>query len=108
MKVLELLTLVYEKKAPKRILYKYCEYEFNSVTNEYENADGKQLFSYLFKNEVQPLSLEVEIIGEKNKRIKKLAISNYNHNFNQFQLDVIATINRLIDKVDYLPEKGDE
>jgi len=64
-KIIDLLNLVYNKKAPKKIMYKYCEYEFNLVSNDYENKDGLELFSYLFQNEEQTLFLEVEIIEEK-------------------------------------------
>jgi len=48
-KIIDLLNLVYERKAPKRILYKYCEYEFDIENNDYKNKDGLNLFEYLFK-----------------------------------------------------------
>lgn len=67
MKVIDLLNLVYNKKAPKKILYKYCEYELNPEINDYKNKDGLELFSYLFTNEEQALFLEVEIIEEKQQ-----------------------------------------
>lgn len=63
-KVIDLLKLVYEKNAPKKILYKYCEYEFNEMSNDYENKDGLELFSYLFQNEEQALWKDIEIIED--------------------------------------------
>ena len=71
MKIINLLNLVYEKKAPKKILYKYCEYEFSSFFEDYVNKDGLRLFSYLFNNEEQVLYLEIEIIEDKTKKIEK-------------------------------------
>lgn len=71
MKVIDLLNLVYEKKAPKKILYKYCEYEFSCGINDYKNRDNLELFSYLFSNEEKALYLEVEII-EEDKEIEEL------------------------------------
>lgn len=73
MKVIDLLNLVYKKKAPKKILYKYCEYEFSHGINDYKNSDNLELFSYLFSNEEQALFLEVEII-EEDKEIEELDI----------------------------------
>ena len=79
-KIIDLLNLVYEKKAPKQVLYKYCEYEFNSVSNDYENNDGLELFSYLFQNEEQVLWLEVEIIEERPKEIELLELGKVTPN----------------------------
>lgn len=77
MKVIDLLNLVYEKKAPKKILFKYCEYEFNSNVNDYRNRDGLELFSYLFTSEEQALYLGVEII-EEDKEIEELKLCSFN------------------------------
>lgn len=100
MKLIDLLNLVYEKKAPKKVLYKYCEYEFNSNINDYRNSDNLELFSYLFKNEEQALYLEVEII-EEDKEIKELSMI-YSGNFeneimkNRYKLnEVIRKVNKI-------------
>lgn len=77
-KIIDLLNLVYENKAPKKVLYKYCEYEFNYIANDYENNDGLELFSYLFQNEEQVLWLEVEIIEERPKEISKIMLEKGN------------------------------
>lgn len=81
-KVIDLLNSVYEKKAPARILYKFCEYEFNKDENDYKNTDGLFLFEYLFKFEKKALFLEVEIIEEKPKKIKLLEIEYENKTTN--------------------------
>lgn len=116
MKVIELLNLVYEKKAPKKILYKYCEYEFDSYKEDYINKDGLSLFAYLFNNEEQILYLEVEIIEdiEKPKEIgplNKMTFEEFKMMNNQERFE--ATIKEY-DKIDemryvvnYLLEKSD-
>lgn len=71
MKVIDLLNLVYEEKAPKKILYRYCEYEFDAYIEDYENKDGLLLFKYLFNNEDHVLDFEVEVI-EEEKEIEDL------------------------------------
>lgn len=79
-KIIDLLNLVYEKKAPKKILYKYCEYEFDEESDDYENKDGLMLFEYLFENESKALSLEVEIIEERPKEIELLELGKVTPN----------------------------
>lgn len=71
MKLIDLLNLVYKEKAPEKILYKYCEYEFDAYIEDYENKDGLLLFKYLFNNEDHVLDFEVEIIAE-DKEIEEL------------------------------------
>ncbi len=107
MKVIDLLNLVYEKKAPKKILYKYCKYEFDEETRDYQNKDGLYLFAYLFDNESQALTLEVEVLDEKLEKIEKI-----------MQMDTRETreciikfqdkINEVIDNLNYLLEKSDK
>lgn len=71
-KLIELLNLVYENKAPKKILYKYCEYKFDKETNDYINKDSLYLFAYLFGSEERAPFLEVEIIEDKPKKIEEI------------------------------------
>jgi len=73
-KIIELLNLVYEKKAPKKVLYKYCEYEFDEGINDYKNKDGLMLFEHLFQYEQKALFLEIEIIEERSKEIEELEL----------------------------------
>lgn len=74
MKIIDLLSLIYEKKAPKKILYKYCEYEFDEEINDYVNNDNLKLFMYLFEYETDALFKEVEIIEDKPKEISEITL----------------------------------
>lgn len=120
-KIIDLLKLVYKKKAPKKILYKYCEYEFCSAINDYKNKDSLELFSYLFANEELSLFLEVEIIEEKPKKVNEehyfYSYSEYNEIKHEVDkvLYIVRGLNRLEDKtkdlakaVNYLLEKSDK
>lgn len=118
-KIIDLLNLVYEKKAPKQVLYKYCEYEFNYIANDYENNDGLALFSYLFQNEEQALWIEIEIIEERPKEIEKdiynchfkgngsCYIESKGHEYD-FPYYYVEKINEIIDKVNYLLKKEED
>ena len=117
MKVIDLLNLVYKKKAPKKILYKYCEYEFNEDINDYKNKDELELFSYLFNNEEEALYLEVEILEDKPKKIEKIKMngdefySEYidgwieKNKYDAYCEYLSNKTNELIDQVNYLLEK---
>lgn len=48
-KIINLLNLVYEKKMPKRIMYKGFKCEFNQDDNDYKADDKSYLFEYLFE-----------------------------------------------------------
>lgn len=119
MKVIDLLNLVYEKKAPKRILYKYCEYEFDYDINDYKNKDGLELFGYLFMNEVQALYLEVEIIEEEkeieeiliqaNRKVtyrKDKFIEGMLDHFYNMDLEVRNKLNEVIRKLNKIEKEG--
>lgn len=111
MKVIDLLNLVYENKAPKKILYKDCEYEFSSGINDYRNKDSLELFSYLFGNEVQALFLEVEIIEEKPKKIAGIErLANYKGNtvIGANMWTFYYKLNELTKAVNYLLKKSDK
>jgi len=110
----ELLNLVHRKEAPKKIIYGYCEYEFDSETNDYKNADGLKLFSYLFDNEAMVLTKEVEIIEEKPKKIELLTLNqskqlvHKNKYYSTRVIDriLIEKIQELTEAVNYLLEKS--
>mgnify|MGYP001071255258 CR=1 FL=1 len=120
-KIIDLLNSVYEKKMPARILYKFCEYEFDKDENDYKNTDGLLLFEYLFKFERKALFLEVEIIEEKPKKVNEAhyfySYSEYNEIKHEVDkvLYIVRGLNRLEDKtkdlakaVNYLLEKSDK
>lgn len=122
-KVIDLLNLVYEKKAPTRILYKFCEYEFDKEENDYKNADRLLLFEHLFKFERKALFLEVEIIKKSQKKIELLEIEYENKSTNNCYIKnengtkcfltkhskmIAEKLNELIKTVNCLLEKSDK
>lgn len=123
--IIELLNLVHDNKAPKKILYGYCEYRFSEEENDYQNNDGLYLFEWLFENERDVLTKKVEIIEEKPKKIEKISLlenysvlcgTKYNSRFlsniltdNNKELNNIkAKLNDVIETVNYLLEKSDK
>lgn len=119
MKIIELLNLIHEGKAPKKILYKYSEYKFDSEMNDYVNIDNINLFAYLFKWESDVLEKEIEVLEETpnnekieliNNRIKhceRLDKISYIDTNKKDREIYIPKINWLIDKVNYLLDKKD-
>lgn len=101
-KIIDLLNLVYNKGNPRKILYKYCEYEFNDETNDYKNKVGLRLFSYLFQYENHALLLEVEII-EEEKEIEKITLqfSETQKEKNRLFKD---KLNELVDEINKLKQ----
>lgn len=67
----ELLGLVKDGKAPKKIAYNDIELEYDKDTKDYYPYYGKYLFEYKFADCVDFLNDEVEII-EEPKKIEKL------------------------------------
>ncbi len=106
MRIIDLLDLVYEEKAPKKILYKYCEYEFDSYSEDYKNKDGLYLFAYLFGNEEQVLCLEVEIIEDKPKKISTQIVSRDIERYSDSIEIINKNIKELTKGLNYLLEKS--
>ena len=67
----ELLGLVKDDKAPKKISYNNIELEYDKDAKDYYSYYGKYLFEYKFADCVDFLEDEVEII-EEPKKIEKL------------------------------------
>lgn len=120
-KIIDLLNLVYEKKAPRKILYKYCEYEFNYVANDYVNKDGLALFQYLFQNEEQALYKEVEIIEERPEKIDEFVKTDVvyenceggpkvkiENKYDYTNEEIYEKLNELIRGYNYLLKKEDD
>ena len=68
----ELLGMIKDGKAPKKIKYRQNIFEFIHGLDDYKPDDikkyhGNYLFHYLFEEEVNFLNDEVEIIGEPKK-----------------------------------------
>lgn len=67
----ELLGLVKDGKAPKKILYNDIELEYDKDTKDYYPYYDKYLFEFKFASCVDFLDDEVEIV-EEDKKIEKL------------------------------------
>lgn len=106
-KIIDLLNLVYNKGNPRKILYKYCEYEFNDETNDYKNKVGLRLFSYLFQYENHALLLEVEII-EEEKEIEKIGeiYDGFTDSYYDTCLETtIKKVDELVDEINKLKKE---
>lgn len=106
----ELLGLVKDGKAPKKILYNDIELEYDKDTNDYYPYYDKYLFEFKFADCVDFLEDEVEIIGEP-KKIEKLndklgLFGDGNTQKIINELNYTRTIiNELIDEISKLKEK---
>ena len=63
----ELLGLVKDGKAPKKIIYNNIELEYDEKCEDYYSYYGQGLFEYKFSNCKNFLNDEVEIIEETKK-----------------------------------------
>ena len=63
-KIIDLLNLVYEKKAPKFVIYDNNKYEYDPELNDYKFINESYLFAILFEREAKALSKTVEIPAE--------------------------------------------
>lgn len=73
----ELLGLVKDGKAPKKILYNDIELEYDKDTNDYYPYYDKYLFEFKFANCVDFLNDEVEIVDDKKiEKLEKLTIDS--------------------------------
>ena len=71
----ELIGLVKDDKAPKKIVYNDIELEYDKDTRDYYPYYDKYLFEYKFADCVDFLEDEVEII-DKPKTIEKISQNN--------------------------------
>ena len=70
--IYELLGLVKDGKAPKKIKYSNAELKYNEGCEDYYNYYDKGLFEYKFGKCKNFLNDEVEIIEEEPKKIEKI------------------------------------
>lgn len=99
----ELLGLVKDDKAPKKIVYNGTETEYDKDTKDYYPYYDKYLFEYEFSTCKNFLNDEVKII-EEPKKIEKIDFGTLNtqKEKNRAMKD---TINKLIDEINNLKEK---
>ena len=111
----ELLGLVKDGKAPKKIKYNNIELEYSEENEDYYRYYGGGLFEHKFENCKNFLNDDVEII-EEDKKIEKLEYSNGGLTLHYGNDDyaiinhekiIINKINELIDEINKLKEKGE-
>lgn len=100
--IYELIGLVKDGKAPKKISYKGLVLEYDEKSEDYWCYSGKYLFEYKFTTCNDFLNNEVEII-EEDKKIEKIDFGTLNtqKEKNRAMKD---TINKLIDEINKLKE----
>ena len=102
--IYELLGLVKDGKAPKKIKYNDIELEYDKDTKDYYPYYDKYLFEYKFADCVDFLEDEVEII-EEDKTIEKC--KNYEDflGIDDYIEHLKNKIDELIDEINNLKEK---
>lgn len=112
--IYELLGLVKDGKAPKKIKYDNLELEYNEKCKDYYEYYGESLFAYKFTTCNDVLNDEVEIIEEPKKiekitvREKTLGFPNGEWTARNMDKAFAIKINELIDEIKILKEKKDE
>lgn len=106
----ELLGLVKDGKAPKKIKYHNKEFEYKEGCEDYYGYYGNGLFEDKFENCTNFLNDEVEII-EEPKKIEKIELcmeydyEEVNDNLEKDMKTLVFKINELIDEINNLKEK---
>ena len=122
----ELLGLVKDGKAPKKIKYKgtiwYLEQDFSNRLPYYKNGYNndnlltgkeKDYFSHSLNDEVEILEEEKEIpekleILNANEHSKKVYYENYSKEEISLDIETLQDwVNQIIDYLDYLKSKGE-
>ena len=108
----ELLGLIKDDKAPKKIRYNGLEPEYDKNTKDYYPYYGESLFEYKFEDCIDFLDDEVEIIEESNT-IEKIIIKDNTLSFpngggqwtaRNMDKAFAIKINKLIDEINNLKE----
>ena len=107
----ELLELVKDGKAPKKIKFGNIELEYDEECEDYYSYYGRGLFEYKFGNCKNFLNDDVEIIEEK-KKIEKIArcdsikMTHYGELYKPTENEEILRIkiNELIDEINNLKD----
>ena len=111
--IYELLGMVKDGKAPKKIKYRQNIFGFIHSLADYKPDDiakyhGNYLLHYLFEEEVNFLNDYVEII-EEPKKMEKIQITLEDYDLpsnNEFK--IIDKINEIIDEINNLKEKKEK
>lgn len=105
--IYELLGLVKDGKAPKKIKYSNVKLDYDEGNEDYYSYYGRGLFAHKFGNCKNFLNDEVEII-EEPKKIEKLIepIKLGDIHENLISMNKVAKkVNELIDEINKLKEK---
>ncbi len=106
--IYELLGLVKDDKAPKKIKCEGVELEYDELRKDYYEYYGKHLFVYKFTICSNFLNDEVEII-EEPKKIEKLELESGKIDDKEFLAKYIThnrhKINEIIDEINKIKEK---
>ena len=103
--IYELLGMVKDGNAPKKIKYMGYIFEYDTNHKRYESYFDEQIWTLNeFVNIDDNLNDEVEILEEEKKMPEKLDISNFPKHNNSLKKTAIK-VNEIID---YLKSKGDE
>ena len=103
----ELLGLVKDGKAPKKIIYNNIELEYSEENEDYFQYYGQGLFEHKFGNCKNFLNDEVSIIEEKKKIEHCLKRDRFLRDEDEIE-HLRIKINELIDEINNLKEKKDE
>ena len=110
----ELLGLVKDGKAPKKIKFGNIELEYDEECEDYYSYYGGGLFEHKFENCKNFLNDDVEII-EEDKKIEKITVREKTLGFpngewtaRNMDKAFAIKINELIDEINNLKEKKDE
>ena len=107
--IYELLGIIKDDKAPKKIHHQYYEYNWNGIDKDYQKNNGDTLLGNI--NIQHHLNDKVEIIEEYKPIIEKIEIKKYKfHNDNHSKLlknqeQLSNKLNELIDLVNELKKE---
>ena len=106
--IYELLGLVKDNKAPKKIKYDNLELEYNEKCKDYYEYYGESLFAYKFTTCNDVLNNEVEIIEEDKKidfeEIEELTCNEYDFETRTIN-SLIKNQRKLIDEINNLKKE---
>ena len=102
--IYELLGLIKDDKAPKKIKYNELIWHFDDGLKDYEQQ-GVRLLDILFKRLVTSTALEEKVeIPEEPKKIEKINRNRYSGTYIDPLDDILDKLDELIDEINYLKE----
>lgn len=108
--IYELLGLVKDGKAPKKIKYGNIELEYDEGCVDYYKYCSKGLFEYIFTTCNDFLNDEVEIIEEPKKipeKLPKWATTREDKEYTNQEAHILVVSQKINEIIDYLKSKGE-